>query len=209
MTPVIQMQGVSKSYHTKAGTVVAAADLSLVLEPGQITGVMGPSGSGKTTLLNLIVGWEKPDHGKINRESSVKDDWSGVTVIPQGIGLLDELDVAGNIVFPSLVTAGLVARVPDPAPALGLTALLGRKVGELSLGEQQRVAVARAVSYRTRLIVADEPTAHQDEGNVRAICGVIVGAASDGAAVLVTSHDDRVLEFCHQVIHMTDGRFLG
>ncbi len=207
--PVLRLRSVTKRYVTAAETLVAVADATLTVHAGEVVGLAGPSGSGKTTLLNLVIGWDHPDDGVVERRDDVCVGWSGLAVVPQELGLLPELTVRQNVELARRLGRTPPGReldaVDDLLVELGLAELGHRLPGELSLGEQQRTAVARAVVCSPALLVADEPTAHQDELRSDMVIGVLARAASRGGAVLIATHDDRVLADVTRVVRILDG----
>ena len=130
--------------------------------------LVGPSGSGKTTLLNLLCGWEQPDGGRLSWPSGsgrVDPPWDEVAVVPQDLGLVEELTVVENVELPLWLAGRLERGLPEAAgllDRLGLARNGDRLPAEVSLGERQRVALARAMVVGPRLLLADEPTGHQD-----------------------------------------------
>jgi putative ABC transport system ATP-binding protein len=173
-----------------------------------VIGIVGPSGSGKTTLLNLVIGWESPDDGEVVR-SFDHPTWSDLAVVPQAIGLLDELNVVENIELPARLGNQLHEPADSVLESLDMVGLGGRLIDELSMGEQQRVAVARALAYRPGLLVADEPTAHLDERRALTVARRLAALAVSGSAVLIATHDRRILGDCHRVLTMRDGHLSG
>ena len=179
--PVIRAVGISKHYEQGSRSVEALPPLSFSLAAGELVVVVGPSRAGKTTLLNLLAGWETPDSGGITWKPGGRTPrWSEVAVVPQALVLLDELSVAENIGLPARF--GAAARSdgqpgdgdPDDLVAtLGLERLLGRSTAEISVGERQRVMVARALVGRPAIVLADEPTAHQDDRNADRVLALL------------------------------------
>lgn len=202
-SPVLQLVSVSRHFRSRAETVRAVSDADLELSAGSLTALVGPSGSGKTTLINLIVGWEKPDSGEIIVSRS--GGWNDLAVVPQGLGLIDDLTIIENIGLPTRLGSGGAGTVDDLMAQLGLEELGRRLPSEVSLGEQQRTALARAVIGRPRLLVADEPTAHQDEANSDRVLAILQRAAAEGSAVLVATHETRLLERVDRVVAMESG----
>jgi putative ABC transport system ATP-binding protein len=208
MTAALELRHVSRFYRLRGEVVAGTVDASLVVEPGEVIGIVGPSGSGKTTLLNLVIGWESPDGGLVVRSSS-HATWSGLAVVPQAIGLLDELNVVENIELPARLGNHLHEPADSVLESLDMVGLGGRLIDELSMGEQQRVAVARALAYRPGLLVADEPTAHLDERRALTVARRLAALAGSGSAVLIATHDRRILGDCHRVLTMSDGHLTG
>lgn len=209
MTAVATLDAVVRRFRRGPETVHAVDGVSLTLEPGTITGLVGPSGSGKTTLVELLVGWQQPDSGSVQVTVAARDDWNHIAIIPQDLGLIDDLDLVENVELPARLGNRQDLSTEEIVSQLGLEGLERRRPDEMSLGEQQRVAIARALVTAPTLLVADEPTAHQDEANARRIIELIVAAARAGSAVLVTTHDQRALPSFDRVIAMRDGRIVG
>ncbi len=208
MTDRITLDAVHRYFRLKAETIHAVNGVSLKVRSGAVTGLVGPSGSGKTTLINVVIGWEQPDDGSVVRDPGMADDWHSIAVVPQALGLLAELSLAENIGLPARL-----GNAEDRTPAalllaFGLEGLGDRMPHEASLGEQQRTAVARALATDPLVLVADEPTSHQDEANVAIVARMLRQAADDGAAVLVATHDDRLLEIADEVHYMENGSII-
>ncbi len=182
------------------------------MHPGELVALLGRSGSGKTTLLNCLLGWERPDRGAVEVPGSgvpAEAPWSTVAVVPQRAGLLEELTLADNVALPARL-----AGFDDPRAAavetlevLRLGHLAERSPEEVSLGEQQRTALARALVVRPAYLVADEPTGRLDEElslhvltTLREVC------ASAGTGVLLASHDPLVVASADRVVHLSDGQ---
>jgi ABC-type lipoprotein export system ATPase subunit len=206
---VIVVDGVSHGYGAGADRTQALTDVSLTVAEGEVVCVAGPSGSGKTALCHLVAGLETPDTGSVTVAGTSTDgpgDWSLVAVVPQQHGLLAELSVEQNVALPALRTTNGWDGAADVLEALDLTELAGRAAAETSLGEQQRTAIARALVLSPRVLVLDEPTGHQDDRHVEQVLAVVRAAAAAGSAVLVASHDDRVLEAADRVVRLAEGR---
>lgn len=212
--PVLVVRDLVKTF-TRADERVRAVDgVSFEAQSGELVGLIGRSGSGKTTLLSLVAAWEHADSGTIERMDGASDGeppaWRDVAVVPQTLGLMDELSVRENVAYPALVEGSLDAhaeRVSALLEALGLTALAERRPQETSVGEQQRAAVARALLLRPRLLVADEPTCHQDRGWTDRVFAAIRDACDQGTACLMATHDPTARRFLHRVLLMHNGRF--
>ena len=206
---VVRMRGVRRSFGDGDQVVHASRGVDLAVASGETIGLVGRSGSGKTTLLNLAAGWDVPDAGTIDRPGGDAPDWHDVAVVPQHLGLMDELSVRENVDYPVRLAGLLQERLPlvdDLLETLGLTTLQRRSVREISLGEQQRTSVARAVVMGPTLLVADEPTAHQDAGWGAAVLGVLREAAVAGSGCVIATHDADVLGAVDRTIRIDDGR---
>lgn len=204
MTIVLRLTDVTKRY-TRGREVVTAVDhVSFELSSGSLIALVGPSGSGKTTLLNVIVGGDEADEGVVEGPSG-RADWSQLAIVPQSLGLLPELTMGENVGLPLRLGARGATDVAAVMELLAIGALADRPPVETSLGEQQRAAVARALVTVPALLVADEPTSHQDEGNTDRVTAALADAAAAGSCVFVATHDSRMLDHCDRVLRMTDG----
>ena len=201
---IVGLEHVTKRYRRGRETVVAVSDATFELRAGEVTGLVGPSGSGKTTLLNILVGGDRPDEGRITGVGE-SPSWSELAVVPQALGLLPELTMWENVDLPLRLGAATTNDTGTVMTELGIAHLADRTPDQVSLGEQQRAAVARALLVSPRLLVADEPTSHQDEANVDRVVAALHGTARTGTGVLVATHDRRVIEGCDRVLHIRDG----
>jgi ABC-type lipoprotein export system ATPase subunit len=211
--PVLVADEVSKSYRRAAEEVVALRKVSFVVDAGEMVAVVGPSGSGKTTLLNLVCGWERPDDGELRWGDGFPDGdaadfgWADLAIVPQALGLAEDLSVRENVALP-----GRLARQPVPVDDLlfgfGLDRLAERQPRETSLGEQQRAAVARALALEPKLLLADEPSAHQNAAWAEAILDAFRRAADGGAACLIATHDPQALPRMDRVLTLRDGELV-
>ena len=182
-------------------------DVDLQVAPGEVVALVGRSGSGKSTVCQLAFGLERPDRGEVVLDGSPAAPtaaWSLVAFQPQRLGLAPELGVQENALLPCWL-----AGVTPPAgllESLHLDHIASRAAGLTSLGEQQRTGVARALCLRPRLVLLDEPTAHQDDDNVTRVLAAVAEAAGEGSAVLVATHDPRVMAAAHRSVHLDGGR---
>jgi putative ABC transport system ATP-binding protein len=177
---VLAATGLTKSY----GDVRAVVDASIEVRAGELAVIVGRSGSGKSTLMMLLGGWSEPDAGTIGGLTSRA--WADCAYVPQRFGLVPELTVAENVELPARRRAEgadeLLAR-------LALDDLRARYPAEISIGQQQRVAVARALVLGPRLLLVDEPTSHQDRRSAELVWSVLSDAAAAGTACLVATHE--------------------
>lgn len=211
---VAEVSGLTKTYRRGPEEVHALDQVSLRLEPGRMIGLMGRSGSGKTTLLNVLAGWERADAGSVvwlgDREARLAERrWHEIAVLPQKFGLIEELTVRENIEYPARLHGSLESvrtRVEKLLGALGLEELERRAPSETSVGQQQRTALARALVLRPRLLLADEPSGHQDATWARGVFGCLRAAAADGTACLVATHNEEVSAYFDEVVRMANGR---
>lgn len=204
---VIEVQRVTHRY----GRSTALDRVSLTVGVGELLALAGPSGSGKSSLVHLVAGLDAVQEGDVTvlgRAPSTIRDWTVLSVVPQQHGLLRGLTVAENVRLPALARRRSTAVVDAAAAmqALDVAAMSDRAVEALSLGEQQRVAVARALAGAPRALVLDEPSAHQDEAHLDQLMAALRSAAATGTAVLVATHDPTLLATADRVVHLVDGR---
>jgi putative ABC transport system ATP-binding protein len=211
--PLLEARALTKSYRRGSEVVHALHDATFSIRPGQVVALMGPSGSGKTTLLNILCGWELPDAGDLlwNGEplrSPASLPWRDVAILPQDLGLVEELSIGENVDLPvRLLRANGSFRERAAALIQGLELgdLEDRSPSEVSMGEQQRSALARALVLRPRLLLADEPTGHQDARWGRGVFQALRMAAREGTACLVATHNPGVLRAADRLLAIRDG----
>ena len=207
-----------------AGRVQALKGVSLALKGGELVLLMGPSGSGKTTLLSILGCLMTPDAGTVkvggqavaalDAEALAKLRRERIGFIFQSYHLFPTLNAEDNVRL-ALDVRGERARAAKLAAREVLATVgLGHKrkslPRELSGGEQQRVAITRAIVGKAQVILADEPTGALDTANGQAVMALLADIAKDPArAVLVVTHDPRILPFASRVIHIEDGRIVS
>lgn len=219
--PIIEAEAVTKTFGRGRVQVPALKTVNLSLEAGEFTLLMGPSGSGKTTLLSILGCMLTPDTGtvrvcgiaaqKADPEELAKIRRRFIGFVFQSYHLFPTLTAAENVQLALDVRGerGRKARAKscELLAKMGLADRIKAFPRELSGGEQQRVAIARALVADPAVILADEPTAALDGGNGRAIMNILAGIASEqGSAVLVVTHDSRVLPFADRIIYIEDGQ---
>ena len=210
MSALVALQGVHKEHRTGAGVVIALAGLDLAVAAGEVVALLGPSGSGKSSVLQLLCGWEAPDAGTIvwSPEVAPADRWHQLAIVPQGLGLLDELSVRENVELPARLGSP-VHDVDGVLERLGLGHLADRQPSATSLGEQQRVAVARAVVARPALLLADEPTSNQDAASAMRVLDEVAQLAAGGAGCLIATHSRDAAHRADRVLELRDGRVVA
>ena len=204
---IVEAVDVAKRWSPTAGL----APVTFTLRAGDSVVLCGRSGSGKSTLLGLLAGWCDPDSGRLDRIGPWADGqrwrkWSATAVVPQLLGLLQELPVRENISL-GLRLAGIdrsSAAIHTLAvlEALDLCEQADRLPAEVSLGQRQRAAVARAVVSNPTLLLADEPTCHQDAVHAAMVLEVLRSVALHGGAVLVASHDESIIARAERTISL-------
>jgi putative ABC transport system ATP-binding protein len=216
----VVVENLTKRFRRGSETVTALDDVSLVLNPGELTVAAGPSGSGKTTLLSIIAGFETADAGSVRFDSPlpVGSDplaltWRHLAFVPQALALLDELSVRENVEIPALLDPPAAQQRGEPAEELlerfEIAHLAGRYPSMTSGGEQQRTAVARALRLHPPLLLGDEPTGHQDRGRIDLVVGILRAHAYTGNVVLISSHDEAVISAADRVLTLADGRLVS
>lgn len=208
---LLAARGLVKSYRRGPEEIHALAGATFDLYPGEVVALIGPSGSGKTTLLNLIVGWEDAESGSIEWSGqhvpAADRLWNDLSIVPQRLGLIEELSVAENIRLP--LRLGQEEAEGDEAQRLmddlGLAQFADRAPTEISLGEQQRTGLARALVCAPRLLLADEPTGHQDAVWGRGVLRTLRRAADAGTTSLIATHNEEVLKYVDRVLAIKDG----
>ena len=202
-------------------TIEVLRGVNLAVQPGEIVALLGPSGSGKSTLLQAVGLLEGGFAGSIRlqgREAADLDD-DGRTVLRRELlgfvyqfhHLLPEFNALENVMMPQLVRDVEPAAAKDRAEellgALGLSQRLDHRPSKLSGGEQQRVAVARALANKPPLVLADEPTGNLDEHTADAVLAQFLGLVrGEGSAALVATHNERLAAKMDRVVRLHDGR---
>jgi ABC-type lipoprotein export system ATPase subunit len=209
LATVLDVLDVVHTYADGPQRLRALDGVTLAVGDGEMVCVAGPSGSGKSSLCHLAAGLEVADSGRVEVDGSAPAtlDWSVVSVLPQQHGLVSGLTVVENVALPAR-RLGLAREVDVEGllHSLDVHHLAGRLVSDTSIGEQQRTALARALVLGPRLAVLDEPTGHQDDEHVEAVLATVQAAAASGTAVLVASHDQRVVEATDRVVLLDSGR---
>lgn len=217
---MLNVQNVHKSYQVGRTTYEVLKGISLSIGKGEFVAVMGPSGSGKTTLLNCISCYIPVDQGQITLDSRPlaelgEDQLAEVRnrklgFVFQDFLLLDGLTVRENILLPAIIGGGAGKAAEDRADRLcqvfGIRPIQNKYPAEISGGEKQRTAVARALINEPLLILADEPTGNLDSRSSRAVIDAFRQARDTlGATIFMVTHDSFAASFCDRVILLRDG----
>lgn len=209
---LVDCRDAARTFGSGPAAVVAVHGATCQVRAGDRIAVTGPSGSGKSTLLHLLAALEEPTSGTVDRHALTDGPEANRTgVVFQGPSLIPALDVAENAALP-LVLAGVPEekarrRALDALAVVGAADLAAKLPEEISGGQSQRVAVARVLALRPRLVLADEPTGQLDHATGQHIIDVLIAAADEiGAALVVTTHDPAVAERFTDRWQMHEGR---
>lgn len=219
---ILEVNNVKKIYTTRFGSnkVQALSDVSFSVEEGEYVAVMGESGSGKTTLLNIIAALDKPTDGEVclngRRFSDIKEAEIAkfrrehLGFVFQEFNLLDNFSIKDNILLP-LVLAGrqyheMDKRLTPVARKLGISEILSKYPYEVSGGQKQRAAVARAIITDPQLILADEPTGALDSKSSDELLALFSSINNDGQTIIMVTHSVKAASNAGRVLFIKDGR---
>ncbi|WP_029898423.1 ABC transporter ATP-binding protein [Nocardia brasiliensis] len=217
---MLELSGVTKEYRVGGQSVRALDGIDLRIETGEFTSIIGPSGSGKSTLLHLLGALDTPDTGSIrfqgNEIGALDDERQSefrrhrVGFVFQFFNLLPTMSAWENVAIPKLLDGtGLRKAKPRALELLDRVGLRDRaehRPAELSGGQMQRVAVARALIMDPPLILADEPTGNLDSKTGTAILELLGELAGSGNSVVMVTHDMGAVAYCDRVVILRDGR---
>ena len=221
--PFLKLSGLRKTYPG----VVALADLSLEVRPGEIIGIVGENGAGKSTLMKILGGVIQPDRGSIEIDGVSYGGLSvggsmqaGIAFVHQELNLFDNLDVAANVYVGREPTTGGFLKLVDNAKLhkvvqpyldlLGANFSPATQVSALSLAQQQLVEIAKALSFNSRLLILDEPTSSLPIAETEKLLSVMKKLRDQGITVLFISHRlNEIVAVCDRVVVLRDGRMVG
>ena len=221
--PVIELKDVSKLYGFGDATTVALDEVTLTIEPGEFVAVMGPSGSGKSTLMNTIGLLDHPSHGvyklggrpvarmRSSRQAKARRDTVGFVF--QSFNLLPNMTVLENVALP-LTYKGLTKtrRLKQAGRVLERVGLADREYFypyQLSGGQLQRAAIARALVNNPSIIIADEPTGNLDSAASRVVMEVLSEIHQTGSTILMVTHNPELTRYASRVVFMRDGSIMS
>ena len=218
--PVLSVRGVTRTYDTASGGLTVLKGVDLDVMPGEVVGLIGPSGSGKSSLLHAAGLLERPTSGEIRIDGADVgglDERARTHIRLASIGfvyqfhhLLAEFDARDNVALPLRIAgvgqAQARERASEVLTALGLGERLTHQPAQLSGGEQQRVAVARALANRPRLLLADEPTGNLDPATSQSVFEALQRLVKDtGVAALIATHNMELAGHMDRVFALRDG----
>ena len=216
MNELISLKNVSKSYN---GNFNVLKSINICIEVNSITSIIGKSGCGKTTLLNIIGGLDLPTNGQVivngvnitdlPEHSLNKFRSKNIGFVFQFFNLIPELTVKENILFPAAIQKRKIEKdwIDYLIKITGLDKHLTKIPAQLSGGEQQRVAIIRALVGHPIIVLMDEPTGNLDEENTHIVCGLIKKMKNElNQTIMLVTHDNDVSKIADQVINMRDGK---
>jgi putative ABC transport system ATP-binding protein len=220
LKPVLVVDHICKAYQLEDTLVEVLKDINFTVLKGQFVAIYGPSGAGKTTLLNLVSGIDKPTTGKIavfdldlaEQNEDVLADYrcNQVGFVFQSYNLISTLTVAENIAFPMewkrTQPAEIGKKVAQLIQTLGLEHRANHFPAQLSGGEQQRVAFARALANDPPLLLADEPTGNLDTKNGHRIIQILQTLKSEGKTIIISTHDSEIMPLADLKFYIEDGK---
>jgi putative ABC transport system ATP-binding protein len=222
--PLVVAENLHRTYVAGDARIHAVAGVNLSIEAGEFVAVVGPSGCGKSTLLHVCGAMDRPTAGAVRLDGVALEHLGDdaltrirrerVGFVFQLFNLLPTLTVLENVALPLLLAGGRMTTIESTAKAMldrvGLSARLRHYPRQLSGGEMQRVAVARALVHRPALVIADEPTGNLDSENGRRVIALLAELNHDlNVTFLLATHDRDVAAAARRVVQMRDGRFDG
>ncbi len=220
LIPAVAITDLNKSYDLVDGKVEVLKNVVMKVSSGEFVCICGRSGSGKTTLLNLISGLDTPDSGNLailgeeltGRDENFLSDFrcNKVGFVFQSFNLLPTLTVAENIAFPMewrrVTTKHIEEKVIKLLETVDMLHRVNHFPSQLSGGEQQRVAFARALANDPPLLLADEPTGNLDENNCERIFNVLKLLKSNGKTIVASTHDAQIKELADRIFYLQNGQ---
>src|SRR5690625_1763299 len=218
---MLHVKQMSKVYEGKV-PYRALTDINLTIEQGEFVGIMGPSGSGKTTLLNIIATIDEPTTGEIliegksphqlSKNALAKFRRRELGFVFQDFNLLHTLTVVENIVLPLTLdrkpVKEMMKKAHEIAETLGITEIMGKRIHEISGGQMQRAAVARAMIHQPKLVLADEPTGNLDSNASKDVLNMLSHMNKQyQTTMLLVTHDPQAASYCDRVVFIRDGQF--
>lgn len=221
MSTILQANNIKKVYHSAAGNVCAVKDVSINFEKGLFYALIGKSGSGKSTLLHVLGGLDRPTEGTVLIDGTDLFSYSDEKMaifrrrhmgfVFQQFNLLDEYNVYNNICMPLKLDGKSVDKTyfDEIVNMLGINKLIKKYPSELSGGEQQRAAIARAMISKPQLIFADEPTGNLDKKTSEETMNLLLDCARKmGQTLIVVTHDLDIAKKADIVIQLEDGNIV-
>ncbi|WYJ89719.1 ABC transporter ATP-binding protein [Enterococcus sp. 9E7_DIV0242] len=219
---MLKIENLSKTYGDEI-KYQALKGLNLTVNDGEFIGIMGPSGSGKSTFLNLVATIDQPTSGEIvlNDKNPHKMDQEAIAkfrrrelgFVFQNFNLMPTLTVEENIILPLTLDGEKISvmkrKLNDLSGRLGIESLLKKRIAEISGGQAQRVAVARAMIHQPQLLLADEPTGNLDTKSSKDVMGLLQQLnRGERATILMVTHDPLAASYCQRIVFIKDGQLV-
>ena len=217
-----QAENISKQYGKGDSAVTALKDVSFTIDAGEFVAVMGESGSGKSTLLSILGTLNSPTSGRITvddidiyalgKDQRADFRRESIGFVFQNFNLIPYLTLAENVMLPLAIVSEKRAKKRNMALAalerVGLSQKAGRLPSQISGGEQERVAIARAIVGRPPIILADEPTGNLDSKTGKDIMGLINTLNAEGMTIIMVTHNSEYAGYAHRVLRVADGQLM-
>jgi putative ABC transport system ATP-binding protein len=223
MPPLVKLEAVTKVFYAEQVETHALSEVTLEIHSGEYVTVEGPSGSGKSTLLSILGLLDSPTRGRyelkgkpvetLDADARARIRNREIGFIFQSFNLIGDLTVFENVELP-LTYRGMgkterKRRVQESLERVGMAHRLRHYPAQLSGGEQQRVAVARALGGRPAVLLADEPTGNLDSKNAEAVMGLLRELHREGATLVMVTHDPRYAQYAERTVQLLDGRVVN
>lgn len=221
--PILRSEGLTKIYRSGEEEVIVFEDLNFEVRPGELVALVGESGAGKTTLLHLLAALDTPTRGEVYFQGQKVSEFrpeeraayrnTRVGFVWQMHYLLPEFSAAENVMLPQLIggreLASARARALELLKEVGLEGAAGRRVGELSGGEQQRVALARALANQPAILLADEPTGNLDPRTGGRVVEMLETLhRTHGLTSVLATHNLELAQRAHRTLRLSQGRLI-
>ncbi len=219
---LIKMEGLTKIFRTEEVETHALSNIDLEIQKGEYISIAGPSGCGKSTLLSILGLLDSPTEGKywldgkpvakLSESQRTRIRNCEIGFIFQAFNLIGDLTVQENVALPltyrGMLSAERERRVRQSLERVGLAHRMRHFPAQLSGGEQQRVAVARALAGEPFILLADEPTGNLDSKNGEAVMGLLRELHAEGATICIVTHDQHYASLAERTVHLLDGRIV-
>lgn len=220
---MIKLENIRKTYRTQSVETLALDNINLEVKPGEFVSVMGPSGCGKSTLLNIIGLLDEPDDGVFHLNGNLISGYEDkktarlrnqmVGFIFQSFHLIKELNVYDNVELPliyrKMASSERKKRVKETLEQVSMMNRMHHYPSQLSGGQCQRTAIARALAGKPSIILADEPTGNLDSSIGQEVMNILSDLNKAGSTIVMVTHDEQLAKSTDRIIRLFDGRLIG